>query len=80
MMSRLKSSDSVQLQFLLGSQLRKKNRLNKKQLQDQHHAPNPPLRITSPHQSWSNLDLKDSVVLNIPDNVRKVKSSVQIFE
>ena len=63
-MSRLKgaSSDSVQLQFLLGSSIRRKNRaanqqLKQQQQQQQQQLLSPTVRVFSPHRSWSNIDI-----------------------
>ena len=51
------SSDSVQLQFLLGSSIRRKNRAAKLQQQQQQQQLLPSVRIIAPHRSWSNVDI-----------------------
>jgi hypothetical protein len=58
------SSDSVQLQFLLGSSIRRKNRAaqqqqQQRQQQQQQQQQLPTVRIVSPHKSWSNIDIDD---------------------
>jgi hypothetical protein len=57
------SSDSVQLQFLLGSSIRRKNRAAQQQQQQQQQQRQqqqlPTVRIVSPHKSWSNIDIDD---------------------
>ena len=53
------SSDSVQLQFLLGSSIRRKHR-EAKQQQQQQQQQLPTVRIIAPpHRSLSNIDVDD---------------------
>ena len=83
-MSKLKgaSSDSVQLQFLLGSSIRRKHREAKQQQQQQQQQQQlPTVRIIAPHRSLSNIDIDDidfSDLSSIRHRARSARARVQI--